>query len=68
MCNMNKQRTQEIGSEWKRLNEEYDNLILELIDSPDPTPLPQEKLEGLKKMQEVLFNVEVELFKVLKGE
>ncbi len=61
---MNKEKIEQLGSEWKALDEKYDNLVQSLIDTPEP--LTSEKMEMLKKMQEGLFNLEVELFKVLQ--
>ncbi len=64
---MKKEKLKELGDAWKALDEKYDNSILKLIESPESI-LSQEKLDELKKMQDTLFRLEVELFKVLRGE
>ncbi len=64
---MNKDKIKELGDAWKALDDKYDNSILEIIDSSEPT-LSEEKLEELKKMQDELFDLEVELFKALQAE
>ncbi len=64
---MNKDKIKELGDAWKALDDKYDNSILEIIDSSEPT-LSEEKLEELKKMQDELFDLEVELFEALQAE
>ena len=65
---MDKEKLKKIGSDWKILDDIYDKHVQELIDAPEPVLLTSEKLGMLKKMQEELFNVEVELFKILREE
>lgn len=65
---MNTDKIKELGATWKALDDKYDGSIIELIDTTEPAPLSPEKLEELKKMQDELFDLEVELFKVLQGE
>ena len=63
---MNKEKLKELGDAWKVLDEKYDNTILDMINDQEPTPLTPDTMERLKKMQEELFNLEAELFKVLE--
>ncbi|MBX4190020.1 hypothetical protein KW791_01870 [Candidatus Parcubacteria bacterium] len=62
---MDTNKLKELGAAWKALDDKYDTSIQELVDVPEP--LSSEKLEMLQKMQEDLFNLEVELFKVLQA-
>lgn len=62
---MNKDEIKRLGEEWKKLDEKYDTIILELISSSEPVPLAPEKAEELKKIQADLFELETQLFKIL---
>jgi hypothetical protein len=66
--NMDKEKLKKLGADWKALDDKYDNQIIALIDAQEPTLLTDEQLAMLGKMQEELFELEVELFKVLRGE
>ena len=63
---MNTEKLKRLGSEWKSLNDKYDGLIIELIDSSEPVPLTPKKLKELKNMQKKLFDIEGKLFKLLE--
>lgn len=57
-----------LGVAWKALDTTYDNMIVDLIDAPEPSTISPEKLAQMRKMQDELFELEVELYKVLQGE
>ena len=59
---MDKDKLKKLGSDWKELNHKYDCLMLEFIDSSESTALTPEKKEEMKKMQQELFNLEVQIF------
>jgi hypothetical protein len=63
---MNMEKIKELGLAWKTLDEKYDNAFAELIDAAQP--ISPEKLEEMKKIQDELFDLEVELYKLLQGE
>ncbi len=63
---MDIKKFKELGTEWKKMDEVYDNLIQELIDAPEPTLLTSQKIDELKKMQSQLYALEVELLEVLQ--
>ena len=63
---MNKEKIKELGDDWKALDEKYDNAFAELIDAERATISP-EMLEEMKKMQDELFDLEVELYKLLSN-
>ncbi|HLC48877.1 MAG TPA: hypothetical protein VJI96_00625 [Candidatus Andersenbacteria bacterium] len=65
---MNIEKMKELGVAWKALDEKYDNMIIDLIDAPEPSVIAPEKLAEMRKMQDELFDLEVELYKVLQGE
>jgi len=65
---MNLEKLKELGGAWKALDEKYDNLVIDLIDAPEPSVISPEKLVEMRKMQDELFDLEVELYKVLQGE
>jgi hypothetical protein len=65
---MDKEKLEKLGADWKVLDNKYDGYIQELIDSLEPALLTSDKLETLKKLQEELFSLETELFRVLQGE
>lgn len=65
---MNIEKLKELGAAWKALDEKYDNEIIKLIDAAEPTEISQEQLAEMRKMQDELFDLEVELYKVLQGE
>lgn len=62
---MNTEKIKELGQEWKALDEKYDNAFAELIDAGQST-ISLEKLEEMKKMQNKLFDLETELYKLLQ--
>ncbi len=59
-------KIKQIGAKWKELDNTYDNLIQDLIDNPPAIPLSEEKIKELKKMQEELYKLEVQLFNNLQ--
>jgi hypothetical protein len=61
---MNKEKLEKIGTDWKRLNDIYDAEIQALINSA--VPITSGKSEELKKMQQGLYDLEVELFELLQ--
>lgn len=63
---MNKEKIQKIGTEWKALDEIYDNIVQGLIDRTESIPLSPERLSELKEMQNRLFDLEVELYKTIQ--
>ena len=65
---MNIEKLKELGIAWKALDDKYDNMIIGLIDASEPSIIAPEKLTEMRKMQDELFNLEVELYKVLQGE
>jgi hypothetical protein len=65
---MNVEKLRELGTTWKALNEKYDNMIIDIIDAPEPSVIAPEKLAGMRKMQDELFELEAELYKVLREE
>jgi hypothetical protein len=68
MNKINQEKLKELGLKWKFLNEKYDNAIVELIDLTQPTQISPEKLEEMRNMQDEIFDLEVDLYKVLQGE
>lgn len=65
---MNVEKLKELGSAWKALDDKYDNAIIALIDASEPAQISSEQLAEMRKMQDELFDLEVELYKVLQGE
>ncbi len=65
---MNVEKLKELGDAWRALDDTYDNMIIDLIDAPEPSVIDPEKLAQMRKMQDELFSLEVELYKVLQGE
>jgi hypothetical protein len=63
---MNNDKIKELGKVWKTLDEKYDNAFAELIDAEQT--ISSEKLDEMKKLQDELFDLEVELYKLLQGE
>ncbi len=55
----------ELGTEWTVLDNEYDNLFQELINSPHI--LSPEELKDFKQKQDKLFDLETEIFKILNS-
>ncbi len=65
---MNVEKLKELGAAWKSLDDKYDNAIIDLIDAAEPAMISPEQLQDMRKMQDELFDLEVELYKVLQGE
>ena len=55
----------ELGTEWTVLDNEYDNLFQELINSQHI--LSPEELKDFKQKQDKLFDLETEIFKILNS-
>ena len=65
---MNVEKLKELGAAWKTLDDTYDNMIIDLVDATEPSVISPEKLAQMRKMQDELFELEVDLYKVLQGE
>lgn len=65
---MDTEKLKELGVAWKALDDKYDNSIIELIDATEPSVISPEKLAEMRKMQDELYELEVDLYKVLQGE
>ena len=63
---MNKEKLKELGGEWTALDTKYDNYFQELVDKAET--LSDERMTELKKMQDRLFDLETEIYDILKGE
>lgn len=55
------ENTQNLKERWVKLNNEYDILILNILDNK------KVDLEKIKKMQKELFELEVEIFNIIKN-
>lgn len=60
---MDIEKIKQLGQEWEKLNEEYDGYIRELIATPGP--ISPEKMQELKRLQDILFKLETEIFEEL---
>lgn len=64
--NMNKEKLKELGKEWTALDTKYDNLFQELVDKAEM--LSEERIADLKEMQDRLFDLETEIYEILRRE
>jgi hypothetical protein len=55
-----------MSKEWTALDTEYDNLFQAFLDNPHTKT--QEELSKFKAMQNRLYAIELELYKVAEGE
>ncbi len=55
-----------MGQEWTALDTEYDNLFQAFLDNPHTKT--QEELLKFKAMQNRLYAIELELYKIAEGE
>lgn len=67
MDKINTEQLKKLGTSWKILNEKYDSTIVALIDAAELALISSEKLEQMNKMQDEIFNLEKELFRILQG-
>jgi hypothetical protein len=67
MSEINIEKLRGLGSKWKVLNDQYDNMIIELIDASQPVLISVEKLEEMRKIQDEIFDLEIELYDILQG-
>lgn len=58
------EKLKKLGAEWTALDNEYDSKFQELIDRAEP--LDGERIAELKKMQDRLFDLETEIYEILK--
>lgn len=63
---MNTGKLKELGAAWKALDDTYDNAVSAFIDAE--VAISSQQLAEMKKMQDELFDLEVELYKVLQEE
>jgi pyridoxal/pyridoxine/pyridoxamine kinase len=64
---MKKEEFKKLSEDWQKLNEEYDALILSFLSNPKSSNDIVANLNMLKEMQQKLFELENQCFKVAEG-
>lgn len=64
---MKKEEFKKLAEEWQKLNEEYDAYILSFLSNPDSSNDMVAKLDSLRGMQQTLFHLEEQCFKIAEG-
>lgn len=64
---MKQEEFKKLAEEWQKLNEEYDAFILSFLSNPKSNNDIFTKLDPLRKMQQKLFDLEDQCFKIVEG-